>query len=246
MTLCKVYFTLFVETMTKFRLLLRELRQANDLSQEELARALQVSRQSIISLERGEYLPSMPVLISLIEFFDCPIDQLIDGVSPKNNQQLVSQTEKGGEKQMQLTPWSPFQAIDHMQEEMNSMIERTFGRGDWSNALQATTGAMNIHESEKEYEIEFQVPGYTEKEVTIEMTENTLTVSGAKEEEKKEGRDVVRREWQHSQFRRSIRFTHPIKEDKVEAKMENGTLKIIAPKIEPTKPKVKKIEVKRA
>lgn len=231
--------------MTKFRLLLRELRQANDLSQEELARALQVSRQSIISLERGEYLPSMPVLVSLIEFFNCPIDQLVDGVALTNNYQTVNQIEKGGEKQMQLTPSNPFQAIDHIQEEMNGMIERTFGRGDWSNALQTTTGAMNIHENEKEYEIEFQVPGYTEKEITIEMTENTLNVSGSKEEQNKEGKDVVRREWQHSQFKRSIRFTHPIKEEKVEAKMENGTLRIIAPKIEPAKPKVKKIEVKK-
>lgn len=231
--------------MTKFRLLLRELRQANDLSQEELARALQVSRQSIISLERGEYLPSMPVLVSLIEFFNCPIDQLVDGVALTNNYQTVNQIEKGGEKQMQLTPSNPFQAIDHIQEEMNGMIERTFGRGDWSNALQTTTGAMNIHENEKEYEIEFQVPGYTEKEITIEMTENTLNVSGSKEEQNKEDKDVVRREWHHSQFKRSIRFTHPIKEEKVEAKMENGTLRIIAPKIEPAKPKVKKIEVKK-
>ena len=40
--------------MTKIRLLLRELRQARELSQEELAQALNLSRQSIISLERGE------------------------------------------------------------------------------------------------------------------------------------------------------------------------------------------------
>jgi HSP20 family protein len=231
--------------MTKFRLLLRELRQASDLSQEELARALRVSRQSIISLERGEYLPSLPVLISLIEFFGCPIEELIEGISPKNNR-VVKQIRKGGERQMQLAPWSPFQAIDRMQEEMNDIIERTFGRGDWSNALQTTTGAMNIHESEKEYEIELQVPGYTEKEISIEMADNTLTVSGAKKEEaEQKDKDVIRREWQHSQFKRSIRFAHPIKEDGVAAKMENGLLKIIAPKVEPVKPKVKKIEIKK-
>lgn len=235
--------------MTKIRLLLRELRQANELSQEELARALQVSRQSIISLERGEYLPSMPVLISLIEFFGCPIDQLIDGVNittAMTGYQINNQIEGGDEKQMQLTPWNPYQALDHMQEQMSGMVERTFGRGDWSNSLSTAAGAMNIHENEKEYEIDIQAPGYTEKDITIEMTEDTLTISGTKAaEEKKDGKNLVRREWQHSEFKRSIRFTHPIKEEKVEAKMENGTLRITAPKIEPVKPKIKKIKVKR-
>lgn len=67
--------------MPRFRLLLRNLRTANSLSQEELARALQVSRQSIISLERGEYLPSAPVLIALMEFFNCSLPELIEGVN---------------------------------------------------------------------------------------------------------------------------------------------------------------------
>lgn len=231
--------------MTKIRLLLRELRQANDLSQEELAQALNLSRQSIISLERGEYLPSSPVLLALMEFFNCPIEHLVDGIKitriEKNNE-----PEKGGEQNMQLTPWSPFQAIDKMQEEMNDMIEKTFGRGDWSRALGTTVGAMNIHENEKEYEIEFQVPGYSDEDLTIEMTEDTLTVTGNKKhEERKDGKTAVRREWQHSEFSRSIRFASPIVEDKVEAKLDNGTLTIVAPKVEPAKPKTTKITVKK-
>lgn len=231
--------------MTKIRLLLRDLRQSRSLSQEELARALQVSRQSIISLERGEYLPSMPLLVSLIEYFGCPIDELVEGVSLQQaKQQLLS--GKGGEQQMQLAPWNPFQAIDRMHEEMNSMVERTFGRGDWSTALSSSAGAMNIHESETEYEIELQTPGYSEGDISIEMTEDTLTISGTKkDEQKKEGKNIVRREWQHSEFSRSIRFTHPIKQEKVEARLENGTLTVIAPKVEPVRPKVKKIEVKK-
>ncbi|MBI4948308.1 Hsp20 family protein [Candidatus Berkelbacteria bacterium] len=230
--------------MTKIRLLLRELRTASDLSQEELAQALNLSRQSIISLERGEYLPSSPVLLALMEFFNCPIEQLVEGI--KITRLENNNIEKGGEQNMQLTPWSPFQAIDRMQEEMNDMVERTFGRGDWTRALGTTVGAMNIHENEKEYEIEFQVPGYSDEDLTIEMTEDTLTVSGNKKhEERKDGKSAVRREWQHSEFSRSIRFASPIVEEKVEAKLENGTLTIVAPKVEPAKPKTTKIAVKK-
>ncbi|QQG50298.1 MAG: Hsp20 family protein [Candidatus Berkelbacteria bacterium] len=233
--------------MPRFRLLLRQLRTQRDLSQEELARELNVSRQSIISLERGEYLPSAPVLISLMEFFRCNLPDLIEGINIVQ-QATDNEIQEGGEQsKMQLAPWSPFQAMDRMQEEMSEMVNRNFGRGDWSRALGTVAGAMNIHETDKEYEIELQVPGYAEDDVQIEMTEDTLTITGTKkhDENEKEGKNVVRREWQHSEFSRSIRFATPIKEDKVEAKLENGTLKIVAPKVEPAKPKTTKIQVKK-
>ena len=229
--------------MTEIKLLLRDLRQQRELSQEELARALKLSRQSIISLERGEYLPSSPVLLAMLEFFNCPIEQLVDGI---NIVYHSKELEKGGEQNMQIVPLSPFEAIDRMQDEMNNVVERTFGHGDWSRTLSGVAGAMNIHESEKEYEIEIQAPGYEDKDLNIEMTEDTLTVSGNKKEEvKKEGKNLIRKEWQHGEFSRSVRFASPIKEEGVEARIENGTLLIIAPKVQPVKPKVKKIEVKK-
>lgn len=230
--------------MPRFRLLLRQLRQNQSLSQEELARALNVSRQSIISLERGEYLPSAPVLIALMEFFNCALPDLIDGV--KIQAKSIEEPREGGDENMQLAPWSPFQAIDRMHEEMSELITRNFGRGDWSRALGTVAGAMNIHETDQEYEIELQVPGYTENDIQIEMTEDTLTITGTKkhDEAEKSDKNVVRREWQHSEFTRSIRFATPIREDKVEAKLANGTLVITAPKVEPAKPKIKKITVK--
>lgn len=147
---------------------------------------------------------------------------------------------------MQLTPWSPFQAIDQLHDDMSDMVEKSFGRVDWPKSLGTVAGAMNIHESDNEYEIEVQVPGYKEDEINIELTEDTLAISGDhKVEEKPEKKSLIRREWEHSQFSRSIRFASPIKEKDVEAKLENGTLLIIAPKVEPVKPKTTKITVKK-
>ncbi len=233
--------------MTKIRLLLRELRQANELSQEELAQALQVSRQSIISLEHGEYLPSTPVLLAMMDFFGCPVDQLFTGYEFKIRQITNDQPEEGVEQTMQQTPTNnPFSQLDHLHEEMNDMVEKTFGRGDWSRSLGNVAGAMNIHETAKDYEVQFQVPGYADEELNIEISDNTLTVTGAKKAaEEEKSKNLVRREWQHSEFSRSVRFAAPIKEDKVEAKLEHGTLTITAPKVEPVKPKIKKISVKK-
>src|SRR3989338_1117816 len=221
----------------ELRLLLRDLRQAQDLSQGELARQLGISRQSIISLEQGAYLPSFPLLINMIHFFNCSLEELVEG-APKLIQQADSQnTEEGGEQDMQIARWDPFQAIDKMHDEMGDVVERTFGRVDWPRALGTTAGAMNIHETDKEYEIQVQVPGYKENEINLEFSDDTLTISGEKKvEEKEEKKNTIRREWAHASFSRQVRFAQPIKDEKVEAKLSDGTLTITAPKVEPVKP----------
>lgn len=230
----------------ELRLLLRDLRQAQDLSQDELARQLGISRQSIISLEQGAYLPSFPLLINMIHFFNCSLDELVEG-APKLVQQVNNQNiEEGGEQDMQIARWDPFQAIDKMHDEMGDVVERTFGRVDWPRALGTTAGAINIHETDKEYEIQVQVPGYKENEINLEFSDDTLTISGEKKiEEKEEKKNIIRREWAHASFSRQVRFAQPIMDEKVEAKLSDGTLTITAPKVEPVKPKVKKIEVKK-
>ena len=230
----------------ELRLLLRDLRQAQDLSQDELARQLGISRQSIISLEQGAYLPSFPLLINMMHFCNCSLEELVEG-APKLIQQVSNQNiEEGGEQDMQIARWDPFQAIDKMHDEMGDVVERTFGRVDWPRALGTTAGAMNIHETDKEYEIQVQVPGYKENEINLEFSDDTLTISGEKKvEEKEEKKNTIRREWAHASFSRQVRFAQPIKDERVEAKLSDGTLTIIAPKVEPVKPKIKKIEVKK-
>lgn len=55
---------------------LRDLRKRRSLSQEELARELGISRQSIISLEQGRSLPSLPLVFTLCNFFDSSFEDL--------------------------------------------------------------------------------------------------------------------------------------------------------------------------
>jgi putative transcriptional regulator len=46
------------------------------LTQEELAEAVGVSRQSINSIERGRYIPSLPLALRFARLFKCPTDEL--------------------------------------------------------------------------------------------------------------------------------------------------------------------------
>ena len=50
---------------------LRELRKAKGWTQQELARAVGVSRQSINSIERGRYTPSLPLALRFARLFGC-------------------------------------------------------------------------------------------------------------------------------------------------------------------------------
>lgn len=57
---------------------MREQRVQRQMSQAELAAALEVSRQTVISIENGRYLPSLPLAFRIARFFDLPIEKLFD------------------------------------------------------------------------------------------------------------------------------------------------------------------------
>ena len=57
----------------------RALRADKGLRQEDLARALKVSRQTINAIETGRYLPSLPLAIALARFFGKPVEELFHG-----------------------------------------------------------------------------------------------------------------------------------------------------------------------
>jgi putative transcriptional regulator len=54
----------------------KELRSALGLSQSELAQQVDVSRQTIISIEKGRYIPSLPLALALARFFGKPVEEV--------------------------------------------------------------------------------------------------------------------------------------------------------------------------
>jgi putative transcriptional regulator len=48
------------------------------LSQAEIAGVLGVSRQTVISIENGRYLPSLPLAFRIAQFFQAPIEELFE------------------------------------------------------------------------------------------------------------------------------------------------------------------------
>lgn len=55
---------------------LRDLREAQGWSQQQLGDRLGVSRQTVISIEKGKYDPSLPLAFSIARLFDCRIEDV--------------------------------------------------------------------------------------------------------------------------------------------------------------------------
>ncbi|MFZ0817895.1 MAG: helix-turn-helix transcriptional regulator [Candidatus Sulfotelmatobacter sp.] len=54
----------------------KELRNARGWTQEQLAKAVGVSRQSINSIERDRYVPSLMLALTFARVFGCPTDEI--------------------------------------------------------------------------------------------------------------------------------------------------------------------------
>lgn len=103
----------------------------------------------------------------------------------------------------------------------------------------------NIVESEKDFHIELAAPGLDRKDFKVEVDNGVLSISAKKEEEKKEeNKNYKRREFSYNSFSRSFTLPENCHSDKIDAKYENGLLKVTLPKKEVTVSKpVKEIKV---
>lgn len=67
--------------------LLRNTRESQGLTQERLAESVGVSRQTIISIENGRYVPSLPLALKLGRLFQCKVEDLFNIEEEKDDRQ---------------------------------------------------------------------------------------------------------------------------------------------------------------
>ena len=105
--------------------------------------------------------------------------------------------------------------------------------------------AMDVVETDQVFEVKLDLPGFSAKEVDIQIDNNTLTVRGQRteqKEEKDEAKQYHRIERSSGSFTRSVVLPSAINEDETAAEFKDGVLKIIVPKTEDAKPR--KISIK--
>lgn len=206
------------------------MRQAKELSQEALAKRLGVSRQTVFLIETGRSDPSVSLACHLAEELQTSIEELFNIREASMNH---------------LIPLSPFRGLRDLREEIDRLFDESFTQlPTLAQGMPISIPALNIHQTETAVVIEAAVPGYKEDEIDVEVKDDILTIRGEKkheEEAKKEG--YLRREFAYGRFERSLGLPDNVKSDAVNAELKDGTLTISLPKIEPEKPKVKKVKV---
>jgi HSP20 family protein len=116
--------------------------------------------------------------------------------------------------------------------------------GLWGRTM--TVPAVNITENKDEYLVSIAVPGMKRDDFKVDIEGNILTISCEKEETKEEKeKRFTRKEYNYSSFSRSFTLPEEVNREKVEAKYEDGILKLALPrKEEARKPSAKQIAVK--
>ncbi|MFZ1528183.1 MAG: Hsp20/alpha crystallin family protein [Ferruginibacter sp.] len=103
---------------------------------------------------------------------------------------------------------------------------------------------VNITEQEAGYVLELSAPGFEKPDFKVNLDGNMLTISTEKKEEKAEDTGkLIRREFSHKAFKRSFTIDEKIDAEKINARYENGILKLDLPKKEIAKPEAKQIAI---
>jgi HSP20 family protein len=126
-----------------------------------------------------------------------------------------------------------------------SLVDGLFSRDlmDWNNANHSMTNttlpAVNIRETDNEFQIEVAAPGMNKKDFKVNLEDNVMTISSERKSEKKEDTDnYKRREFSYQSFQRSFTIDEKlVNGEAISARYADGILFITLPKREEMKPK---------
>ena len=147
---------------------------------------------------------------------------------------------------MALVRWEPARELHTIQTEMNRLFNAFFDAPAQGNGggMRRWVPAMDLVETDEHFVLKADLPGLDAGDVTIEVEDNVLTVSGERKvehETSKEG--YYRLERSSGEFRRSLTLPEGVEADKIEASFDKGVLEIRIPKPEVRKPRKVQIGV---
>ena len=133
-----------------------------------------------------------------------------------------------------IVKWAPFTTTElgAMERRMRRLLETTTG------FAAATLPPADVYETGDEYVVELEVPGYEEKELTVEVADHTLAIRGRRGTKKEEkAKEFTLQERLEREFER--RFILPAEADtgRVKATFAKGVLEVHAPRVRKAEPR---------
>ena len=147
-----------------------------------------------------------------------------------------------------LTRFEPFREFSTLQDRINRVFRESYGHGPEGRDESLTTSsfapAVDVYEDEHTVTLKIEVPGIDEKDIDVQLENNTLTVHGERKIEKEEKEENYRRvERQYGSFTRTFTLPPTVDAEKVSANYDKGVLKVVLPKKAEAKPKQIKVNI---
>ena len=139
---------------------------------------------------------------------------------------------------MAITRWEPARELQTIQQQMNRLFGAAFDSQTANGALRRWVPPMDLFEEDAQYVLRADLPGVDDADVSVELDDGRLTISGERKSERDQrGEGYHRIERASGSFSRSLRLPDGVDPDAVTASFENGVLEVRVPKPEQHRPR---------
>ena len=139
-----------------------------------------------------------------------------------------------------LTRWDPFREMASLQDDMSRLMNGVLGTPNGGGATRTWIPPVDVWETDDE--VVYALPGMTEDDVSVELEEGMLTISGSRERKDEISKDgLYRYERRFGSFSRTIGLPQGVTEDSVKADYKDGVLEVRVSK--PEQPKPRRIQI---
>jgi len=135
---------------------------------------------------------------------------------------------------------------NHPAMNLSSFVDEFFQdfSPSWSRESNFGFPPVNIHETKDAYHLELSAPGRNKEDFQLSVDKGQLTIAFEKKEETKtEEYKTIRKEFSFKSFKRTFSVDDRVDANGIQAKYENGVLKLYLPKKEQEKESAKQISV---
>jgi HSP20 family protein len=138
---------------------------------------------------------------------------------------------------MAIVRWDPAREVDSLQSEVNRIFDTFFGGRPANGALRRWVPPMDLVESDDHLVLRADLPGLDSDDVSIEVKDGVLTISGERRGEHEEKADgYYRVERAFGAFSRSMTIPEHVDAEGIAATFDKGVLEVRIPKPEERKP----------
>lgn len=120
----------------------------------------------------------------------------------------------------------------------SNLMENFFNDNFFSREFSTAVPAVNVSEDNDKFCVELSAPGFNKEDFRVESDNKVLLISAEhKTENEDKTKTYTRKEFSYGSFRRTFSLPETVNDEKIDAKYENGILKITLPKKDEAKVK---------